>query len=79
MATRRRIPIKSRSQVARALRERRANAEAKAKGLPMPFPNFWDQYDPTKVAPGATEEEIHQRYVEFCKLCPPYRKKRHTL
>ncbi|MCE7874325.1 hypothetical protein DYH09_28685 [bacterium CPR1] len=51
--------------------QREANAEAKRQGLPLPYPNLWDFWDPTKLPEGASPEEIHQRYLEFCKLCPP--------
>ena len=47
-----------REKEARAIAERAANAEAQARGEPMPFPNPWDAWDPTKVAADATPEQI---------------------
>lgn len=72
-------PLKTRKQIARALAERRANRFARDHGLPLPFPNIWDFLDPTKVSRDATPEEIEESYREFCKLCPPKRRKKHTL
>ena len=70
---------KTKRQVARALAERRANAIAAAQGRPLPFPNIWDELDPTKVPRDASPEEIQRRYAEFRRLCPPRPKKRHVL
>lgn len=62
----------------RALEDREANARARARGEPLPFPNPWDAWDPTKVGPDATPEEIHRSYLEFRKRCrTPL--KRHTI
>lgn len=72
-------PCKTKEQTARALAERAANREASEKGLPLPFPNVWDALDPTKVPRDATPEEIAASYREFCKICPPRQKRRHTL
>lgn len=72
-------PYKTKDQSARALAERAANRDAGEKGLPMPSPNVWDELDPTKVPRDATPEEIAASYREFCKICPPPRKRRHTL
>jgi hypothetical protein len=72
-------PIKTPAQEARAMAEREANARAKAAGESLPFPNMWDALDPTKVAEGATPEEIHQSYLEFIKLCPPRPRQRYTV
>ena len=63
----------------RALAQREANAAAAREGKPLPYPSPWDRLDPTKVPRDATPEEYHQSYIEFCKLCPPYRPKRHTI
>jgi hypothetical protein len=72
--------IKSPEQEARALADREANRRAKEKGLPLPYPNLWDSLDPTKLDPGeATPERMAERYREFSKLCPPRRRKVHTL
>ena len=63
----------------RAITQREANERAVRAGEPMPFPNPWDRLDPTKVAPEATPEEIHQSYLEFCKLCRPPKIKSYTI
>jgi hypothetical protein len=74
------LPIKTPEQETRAIAQRDANRRAKEKGLPLPFPNPWDVWDPTKLDPEeATPEKIADRYREFCKLCPPRRRKVHTL
>lgn len=63
---------------ARGEAQRAANDRAAARGEPLPYPNFWDLHDPTKVQPGASAEEVHQRYLEFRKRCrTPL--KRHTI
>jgi hypothetical protein len=73
-------PVKTREQEERAIAEREANRLAKEKGLPLPYPNPWDVWDPTKVDPeNATPEAIAQSYREFCKLCPPRKRKEHSL
>ncbi len=72
-------PLKTRKQIARALAERRANRYASDHGLPLPFPNIWDFLDPTKLSRDATPEQIAERYLEFCKLCPPRKRKKHIL
>ena len=60
--------------------QREANRRAKEQGLPLPYPNMWDALDPTKLDPReATPEKIAERYLEFCKLCPPRRRKVHIL
>ena len=64
---------------ARAIAQRTANEEAAKKGLPLPYPNIWDFLDPTKLRPGATEEEIMARHREFKKICRPPPLKRHTI
>lgn len=71
--------IKDEEQTARALAQRAANEEARGKGLPLPYPNIWDELDLTKVPPDATPEQIHDRYKEFIKLCHPRPRKRHVL
>ncbi len=72
--------IKSADQEARSIAQREANQRAKAQGLPLPYPNMWDTLDPTKLDPKeATPAKITARYREFCKLCPPRRRKVHTL
>ncbi len=71
--------IKDEEQAARALAQRAAKEEARKKGLPLPYPNIWDELDPTKVDRNASIEEIHLRYVEFTKLCQSRPRKRHIL
>ena len=58
----------------RALAERRANAGAQRTGSPMPYPNIWDELDPTKVPRDASEEDLQRSYAEFRRLCPQDRK-----
>jgi hypothetical protein len=79
MKRKRLAPLKTRAQERRALRERAANRAAARRGEPLPFPNPWDEWDPTKVDPGATQDEIHKRYVEFTKICPPPPRRVHIL
>jgi hypothetical protein len=70
---------KSDAQLARAMAEREANEQAAAEGRPLPFPNLWDQLDPTKVPRDATTEQIQASYARFRELCPPRARKRHRL
>jgi hypothetical protein len=70
---------KTKAQIDRSMAERQANHEAAKKGEPLPHPNIWDSWDPTKLPRDATDEEISKRYREFSKLCPPPRTKRHTI
>ena len=63
----------------RALAQRQANVAAAREGKPLPYPSPWDRLDPTKLPPDATLEEYHKSYLEFCKLCPPFRPKRHVI
>ena len=63
----------------RALAQRAANAAAVRQGKPIPYPNPFATADPTKVAADASPEKRAQRYREFCKICPPFRPKRHTI
>lgn len=63
----------------RALAQRAANAAAVGTGEPLPFPNPWDVLDPTKLPRDAPPEAYRQRYLEFCKLCPPKKPRRHTI
>ncbi len=71
--------FKTREQELRAARERAANEAAKEAGSPLPFPNLWDELDPTKLPRDASDEAIQERYREFCKLCPPTPRKKHVL
>jgi hypothetical protein len=72
--------VKTPEEEARAIAQREANERAKAEGLPLPHPNPWDVWDPTKLDPAeATPERIAQRYREFRKLCPPRKRKEHFL
>ncbi len=61
------------------LSQRQANERAEAAGQPLPYPNIWDELDPTKLDRGASPEEVHRRYLEFRKLCTPPECKRHTI
>jgi hypothetical protein len=70
---------KSLEQERRAVAQRLANARAVAEGRPLPHPNVWDRLDPTKVAPGATPEEIQASHDAFRGLCRPRARKRHRL
>jgi hypothetical protein len=73
-------PVKTPEQEARSLAQREANRVAKERGLPLPYPNIWDKLDPTKIDPEeATPEAIAKSYREFCKLCPPRKRRRHIL
>lgn len=63
--------VKSERQTERALAERAANAQAATEGRPLPYPNPWDALDPTKVAPGASDEEILRSYKAFREICRP--------
>ena len=63
----------------RALAQRAANDAAAREGKPLPYPNPWDILDPTKLPRDAPREACRQRYLEFRKLCPPFKPKRHTL
>ena len=71
--------MKSVRQERQAIAQRCANERAKAQGLPLPYPNPWDIWDPTKVRPDATPEEIHWSYLEFRKLCAPPLRKSYTI
>lgn len=63
----------------RSSAQRAANAAATREGRPLPYPNPWDTLDPTKLPPDAHREAFRQRYLEFRKLCPPFKPKRHTI
>ncbi len=63
----------------RALAQRAANVAASREGRPQPYPNPWDVLDPTKVPRDASPEAFRRSYVEFRKICPPFRPKRHTI
>jgi hypothetical protein len=71
--------FKSRTQIQRAMSERRANADAANRGKPMPYPNIWDALDPTKLPRDATQEQILARIAAFRKICRPPVRKRHPL
>lgn len=70
-------PLKE--EVERALAQRAANERAARAGKPLPYPNPWDAVDPTKLPRDATPEQIHQRYLEFTKICKAPPCKRHTI
>ncbi len=63
----------------RALAQRAANEAAIREGKPVPYPNPWDTLDPTKLPRDAPQEANQQRHLEFRKLCPPFKPKRHTI
>jgi len=71
--------MKTPEQEQRALDQRHANEVAKREGRPMPFPNPWDIWDPTKLPAGASQEQILQRYREFSKICRKRKPKRYTI
>ena len=59
--------------------QRAANEAAKRTGAPLPFPNVWDDLDPTKVDPDAGPEDYRASYLAFRRICRPRPCKRHTL
>ncbi|MEE8523337.1 MAG: hypothetical protein V3T72_05355 [Thermoanaerobaculia bacterium] len=63
----------------RALAQRAANAAAVRAGEPAPYVNPFLAFDPTKLEGDASPSEVQRRYREFCKICPPFRPKRHTI
>ncbi len=63
----------------RALAQRAANEAAAREGRPLPYPNPWDTLDPTKLPRDAPREAYLQRYLEFRKLCPPFKPKRYRI
>jgi len=72
--------FKSPEQIARALAERDANERALRAGRPLPYPNPWDELDPTKITPEhATPERITESYREFCKICRRPKRREHVL
>jgi hypothetical protein len=71
--------LKTKEQEAKAMKQRADNRRAARDGKPLPFPNPWDEWDPTKVEPGSSVEEIHQSYVEFNKICPAPPRRVHIL
>jgi hypothetical protein len=80
MKTPRRTRLKSPEQEARAIAQREENRRAKEMGLPLPYPNIWDSWDPTKLDPEeATPEAIERSCREFRKLCRPRERKKHIL
>ena len=71
--------IKSVEQQVKQQSELEANYRAKESREPLPYPGVWDKIDSTKLAEGATAEEIALRYQAFCKLCPPPQKIKYTI
>jgi hypothetical protein len=71
--------FKTADQERLALEQRAANQSAALAGEPLPFPNMWEQLDPTKVARDAGPDELQSSYVAFSKLCPPKPRRRHRL
>jgi hypothetical protein len=76
---RKRPPLKSAAQEARALAERQANRKARKAGSPLPYPSLWDLLDPTKVDPRASPKEIRESARAFRELCRPRPRKEHFL
>ncbi|MCA9548309.1 MAG: hypothetical protein KC613_28090 [Myxococcales bacterium] len=64
-------------KAARATWQRARNDEAKAAGQPLPYPNPFDRWDPTKVGPDATEAELMASLEAFQRICRR-REIRHT-
>lgn len=62
-----------------ALEQRAANERAARVGEPLPFPNPWDRWDPTKVSRDAGQDEVQASYIAFTKLCRPRPRRRHRL
>ncbi len=71
--------MKTPEQESRAIAERDANRVAAERGEALPFPNLWDQLDPTKVHAGASEEEVARSYAAFRAICTPLPRRRLTL
>ncbi len=63
----------------RALAQRAANAAAIREGKPVPYPNPFMAWDPTKVPRDASPEEYRASLLEFRKICRPLQPKRHTI
>lgn len=59
--------------------QRAANAAARERGEPLPFPNPWDELDPTKVAADASPDEVRRSYEAFQRICRPPPPIRHVL
>jgi hypothetical protein len=71
--------FKTEEQDRLALEQRAANQRAALAGEVLPFPNMWEQLDPTKVARDASPDELQASYVAFSKLCRPQPRRRHRL
>ncbi len=71
--------MKTSRQIEKAASERLANAHAADAGGPLPFPNPWDNFDPTKVARDASPADITRSYLEFTKLCQKRPRRTHRL
>jgi hypothetical protein len=70
---------KTKAQLRLAMAERRANERAAERGEPLPYPNIWDEVDPTKLPRDASAQEILESVAAFLKLCPPPARKRDFL
>ncbi len=64
---------------ARALAQRAANLAATRAGKPVPYPNPFMAWDPTKVPRDASPAEYRASLLEFRRLCCPIEPKRHTI
>lgn len=63
----------------RSMAQRKANEAASRAGEPLPYPNPWDVWDPTKLPRDAPAEAYQESYKAFRKLCRPKPRKRHVL
>ena len=63
----------------RALAQRAANMTATREGKPVPYPNPFMSWDPTKVPRNASPSEYLASVIEFRKLCRPSEPKRHKI
>ncbi len=64
---------------AQTMAEREANQAAFQAGQPVPFPNPWDVWDPSKLPRDAPPEAYPESYRAFTRLCRPKPRKRHVL
>lgn len=65
---------KSKKQIDLAMQQRKANAIAKEKGLPLPFPNPWDELM-EKLPQGASEDDKRRWIAKLADRYAPKTKK----